>query len=351
MGNLQEEKRMKLVKRFFIVMSFVVCILFTDISVSAQNDVEIYNIIEDIPESLDTFKTIAEGSISAIEVDGQWYYKFRREKYPDVLIKVSAFTTQPQNNYLAKDISSLNKSLAEDSDHTYNRICYYTAMEKEDYGKYSTYTTSINRIDLIVSGVDSEFSTRCDLTHCVSFRYDTKVRNVARIDDKNSFDNLGIEESFIAPSTAFEYQDALSRYSDSETMIPEISVEVENTGENNIYLAKYTIAGKGNAASDGKELVNLLFSTIQLGKDIVLTDYAGMVGDVLNFDMGKLGTISKDYNSGLESYLSKNKKFVYKTIYKSPIKLSKKGDCVQIKTQCNKMIEDAIFHVSFSFNN
>lgn len=342
---------MKLVKRFFIVMSCVMCILFTDILVFAQSNEEIYDTLDEIPENLDTFKTIAEGSISALEVEGEWYYKFRRKKYPDVLIKVSAFTTQPKNNYLAKDISSLNKSLAEDSNHTYNRICYYTTMEKEDYGKYSIYTTSINRIDLIVSGTDSEFTTRCNLTHCVSFSYDTKVRNDARIDDKNSFNNLELQDSFIAPSTAFQYQDALSRRADSEPMIPEISVEMENTGDNNIHLAKYTIAGKGNASSDGKELVNLLFSTIQLGKDIVLADYTGLVGDVLNFDMDKLGTLSKDYNTGLESYLSKNKKYVYKTIYKSPIILSKKGDCVQIKTQCNNLIEDAKFHVFFSFNN
>lgn len=122
-------------------------------------------------------------------------------------------------------------------------------------------------------------------------------------------------------------------------------------GNKYLYLAKYTIAGKGSASSNGKELVNLLFSTIQLGKDIVLADYTGMIGEVLNFDMDKLGTLSKDYNTGLESYLSKNKKYVYKTIYKSPIKLPKKEDCVQIESQCNKLIEDAKFHVSFSFNN
>lgn len=342
---------MKLVKKILVVLGFVICVVSADMPVCAKNNEEIYNTLDEIPEDLDIFKTISEGSITAIEKDGEWYYRFRRNKHQDVLIKVSAFMTQPENKYLVKDNSSLNKSLAEDSNHTYNRICYYTTMSRGDYGNYSRYTTSINRLDLVVSGSDSEFTTRCNMTHCVSFSYDTKIPNAPREVKKYSAEDLEHPDFWVEPSTVLEYEAALKRYSKSEPIIPKISVSVKNTGENDVYLQKYLIAGRGNALVDGRVVIDLLYTTVAVGKDIALKDYIGLVGDVLSFDIGELADVSEEYNDGLELDLSKNKKYVYKTIYNSPIDLSRKNDCIQIITKCNDSIKDAKFHVIFSFSD
>ena len=117
---------MRLLRKILAGLCLMMCIMSVDMSVSAKNNEVVYSTLDEIPENLEIFDTILKGSLTAIEKDGEWYYRFRRKAYQDVLIKVSAFMTQPKNKYLVKDNSSLKvdsiRELKNMLSHLYGKI-------------------------------------------------------------------------------------------------------------------------------------------------------------------------------------------------------------------------------------
>ena len=263
-------------------------------TVYAQEKNYVYEKLDDIPENKEIFITISEGSISVIERNNEFYYVFKRNNNPDVLIKASAFQKPPQNKHLKYDNNYINGRLQDNSNHTYDRICYYTKFEKQ--------------------------------------------------------------EKYIKPSTDLEYMEALARTPSGQTIIPEITVEVRNTGNNNIYLSKYSFLGKGLTDDNDNDLTTILFSTLQLGADIATKEYVSTASnsielftDILDISASNLKKKSKDYYETKYIYLSKNDEYVYEVTYLSPIKLAQKEDHIEIRTKCNQSLDDATIGVSFNF--
>lgn len=350
---------MKFKRLIACVLAFVTVCSGGCISVHAAKTVT-YNTLDSIAEDLDIFKTISSGTISAVKVGDTWYYQFARKGQTTVRIKATAFMTTPKNTHLEKDNCALNDSLAKQSNHNYDRICYYNTMTATKGYHYTTYSTSMYRLRLEVGGASDEFTTKCELTHGVRFTYNTKVqRRTVDFEAGLPKEPRNVYSAYVTPSTAVQYMDALKRTSSVGELVPTATVSVTNTGKNNLYLSRYTVSGKGNASTSDsgvKGLIDLVYSTGSLGKSVVTAvvtpnffSVAGAFKSLADMDMGRLAKTSKQYNTGKELALSINKRYVYKTAYTSPIKLSKAGDWMQVVTKCNTSISDAKFNVVFSF--
>ena len=160
-----------------------------------------FNSLDDIKEDLTVFQTIAEGKITAVKINKVWYYQFTKSG-SRVQIKASAFMTQPKNTNLKKDVDALNSQLKKDSTENYTRICYYNTMTAKKNSRYTTYTTSMYRFKLSALGGYDSLIAGCDLTHFVTFTYNTKV-----LEDKYG---LVATKKYVTPSTSNEYVAALT---------------------------------------------------------------------------------------------------------------------------------------------
>lgn len=343
--NMEREGNVMIFKRMLaFIMVFVMVLSIGSIPALASSTVT-YNSLDAIKEDLNIFKTIANGTISPVKVGNTWYYQFTRPGYSTVRIKASAFMTVPKNSNLTADNKALNSSLSSLSRQNYSRICYYYTMNSSKSVSYTTYKTSIYRFKLVAGGSNDEFTTSCDLTHGVSFTYTTKVPKTAT-DYGTSRKGYS---SYVTPSTVQHYAAALKRSSSVPAITPTMTIKVTNTGSNNVNLSKYTVSGKGNAASNVKGLIDIAYSAYSLGKNVATQRYFSAFKTLLNLNMGKLTKTSKQYNTGKEILLSQNRRFVYQSEFTSPIRLSSGGDWTQVVTKCSAAIGNAKFSVNFSF--
>lgn len=316
-----------------------------------------YNTLDDIEENLDIFKTISKGSISAINIDGIWYYQFARSGYSTVRIRASAFSTSPNNFYLQAD----NAALTRTSNDNNSRICYYNSMESQSGVHYDTYTTSMYRFKLEVQGkTDDEIILRTELTHYVTFTYSTKVKRISG-DFEAGLPSGAFTDFYVTPSTRMLYESALQRTSNVKEITPTMTLEVTNTGDNAICLSTYTLCGKGKSSTslnvnDYIRVAAAVESVIEkatrptIGTLEALVDLIGNVKTALIKD-------SKGYNTGRSEMLSKSgNNPVLQVEYVSPVALINKGDWVQVTTKLNSSKfrtnlngTDAQFKVTFSF--
>jgi len=316
-----------------------------------------YNTLDEVEENLDVFKTISAGRISAIKVDGVWFYQFTRSGYSTVRIKASAFSTFPSNSYLAAD----NYALTMNSNDNTSRICYYDDMKYQSNIHYDTYTTSMYRFKLEVQGLtDDEITLQTNLTHHVTFTYNTKVGRVPR-DFEADMPSNGLMDYYVEPSTRMQYEAALQRTSTVKEITPTMTLEVTNTGDNAVCLSTYTLCGKGKSSKSLN--VNDYISVAASTETIITSAKSPTIGtlealvDIIGSLKTALAKESGIYNTGKSTVLSRaGCNPTLKVQYVSPVILTNIGDWVQVTTKLSSSKFSADpngtntqFKVTFSF--
>jgi len=324
-----------------------------------------YDSLDAIEENLDVFKTISKGSISVVSYKKNWYYQFSRKGYDTVQIKVTAFSTQPKNKYLANDNAALTKNCNDN----YSRVCYYNTMSTREmsqgkttdnlYTTYDLYTTRMYRFSLETQGMThDEVTLKCKLTHGVRFEYHEKVPATFRRMYAGKTIALG---TLVEPANAQEYMKALKRSSDVDPIVPTASLSVKNTGTNNVCLSTYTLCGVGDSST--KLNVNSLISVASATKSVLTAASAknpvGVFVALTKLIGGTKTVLTKEsnqYNTGESTALTKyGQNPVLEVIYKSPITLASTGDWFQVTTNLNKSKfsskTNATFKIAFSFSH
>ena len=340
-----------------LTLAFVLAVSVLTTTKAYAVDYLTYNTLDEIEENLDVFKTISKGNISAIEIDGVWYYQFSRSGYSTVRIKASAFSTSPSNSYLTVD----NDALTRNSNDNYSRICYYNDMKYQSGIHYDTYATSMYRFKLEVQGkTDDEIILQTNLTHYVAFTYTTKVRRVPG-DFEAGMPSVGLTDLYVTPSTRMQYEAALQRSSRAKEITPTMTLEVTNTGDNAICLSTYELCGKGKSSTslNVNDYINVAFAvgTIVNG---ARKPEIGALEALVNLIGGAKTALMNDsegYNTGKSTALSKaGNNPTLKVEYVSPITLVNTGDWVQVTTKLssskfspNSDGTNAQFKVTFSF--
>ena len=329
-----------------------------------------YDSLDAIEENLDVFKTISKGSISVVSYKKNWYYQFSRKGYNTVQIKVSAFSTQPKNKYLANDNAALTKNCNDN----YSRVCYYNTMSTREMSQgkttYNRYTTNMYRFSLETQGMThDEVTLKCKLTHGVRFEYHEKVpATVQRMyagkplaPGELYYGKIPAPGELVEPANAQEYLLALKRSSDVDPIVPTASLSVKNTGTNNVCLSTYTLCGVGDSST--KLNVNSLISVASATKSAIIAASAkNPVGSFVALTklIGGAKTVltkeSNQYNTGESTALTKyGQNPVLEIIYKSPITLASTGDWFQVTTNLNKSKfsskTNATFKIAFSFSH
>lgn len=349
---------MKMVPRILSLM-LIVSLLISGLATTKAYAIDCvtYNTLDEIEENLDVFKTISKGGISAIEVDGVWFYQFTRAGYSTVRIKASAFSTFPSNSYLAAD----NYALSTNSNDNSSRICYYDNMKYQSNGHYDTYTTSMYRFKLEVQGLtDDEITLQANLTHHVAFTYNTKVRRIPG-DFEAGMPSQGITDFYVTPSTRMQYEAALQRTSSVKEITPKMTLEITNTGDNAVCLSTYTLCGKGKSSESLN--VNDYVSVAAAAETIIGSAKKPTIGSLealVNIIGGFKTAFAKEsgiYNTGKSTALSSTgSNPTLKVQYESPIILTNIGDWVQVTTKlssskfsANSNGTNTKFEVTFSF--
>ncbi len=341
-------------RRIALTMAMIFVFTLLPVASSAKAaSCKMYNRLDEIEENLQIFKTISTGSISAEEANGSWYYVFSRRGADTVYIKASAFTKTPSNQYLSKDNRALSKAALTN----YDRICYYTKMDKEKNPNYDQYTIDMYRFLLEVDGFTSDqIVLKASLTHFVSFTYCTKIPFIESGRTKNAFD------LYIEPTNAYEYTLALKRSSIVNAVTPELDLTVINTGDNSCCLSSYTLCGLGNASKsiNVNDYISVATSASESIIAAVTMNPSGLVSLISLIGNVKTSLLkeSKQYNTGMVTPLTKRgKNPVLRVHYVSPIRLEKIGDWVQFTTYLHgsqfsskKKAINASFEISYSFS-
>ena len=358
-----------MLKKFLAVLVLIGVVLpIISTTASAANNIVTCKTLDAIPEDLEIFKTIRDGRISAVKSGGNWYYQFTRSGQKTVRIHVNAFQTKPANGNLDKDNAALNANLKKDLKHNWDRVCYYNTMDSQwnyvNGNKFKVYHVDMYRLVLQVGCTDMDFTTRCTLTHGVSFSYSTKVlatTNSGYTVPSRDYSTLPERYRYVEPSTADQYLRALSRSTAVCKLTPVMEVAVENTGKRDTELSKYYVVGEGNAATTAKELrglINVFSAAGKLGAMFFNPEATFVKWTAAAFgfatsleDMASLKKDGKRYhtNTGEAQWLSRNNKHIYGTVYTSPIKLESGGNWIQIETRFNTELENGMMHVGFSF--
>lgn len=346
---------MKMKKILSILM--VICMLIPVISAnaSAASNVLTFRTLDEIPENLEIFKTIRDGSIDAVNVGGNWYYQFTRSGQKTVRIHVRAFQTQPANGNLDKDNAAINANLQKELKHNWERVCYYNTVHSRQMQlggeRFLTYRTNMYRLLLTVGCKDDVFLTKCELTHGVSFSYSTKVISSSKVSGGYSL--------YVTPSNAEQYRKALTRSKSVLEITPEIAVSVTNTGKNDSNLSEYYVSGVGNVVSteeNARKLLDFAYKTSKFGTMVfnpvsTIEEAAEAMFELaLGEIMPKMTKQSGIYNTGEAEPLSKNGGYVYCAEYTSPVKLTNYADWVQVKTWFNQKMDGGMMNVKFSFS-
>jgi len=355
---------LKRLAALFIALAFIFSFSATTALAASKNvNYLTFNTLDEITEDKDIFKTIITGKIDAVKKGKNWYYEFTRKGAQTVRIKTTAFAAQPKNTYLKADNDAFIKNLKKDSKHNYDRICYYNTMTSSKKKDFTDYTVSMYRFKLVAGGTGNEFLASAELTDFVTFTYYTKVVEAegllsSRGKKPSSPSNISIDPNvkYVTPSNSEQYLAALKRSSSVKKITPVIEVAIANTGSNSINLSKYEFSGKGKEASS-KGSVESVFALSKLGKSAVActvkkdpSDCAGAFKSAVEvMKTLKYDSKSKEYNTGKQNLLSKDKTYRYQEKYTSPITLSSKGDYTQIVTYANDYIGSAKFEVAFSF--
>ena len=338
---------------FFLTLAmFISIIAFTAVPASAASCIT-FNTLDEIKEDLQIFKTITGGTISAVKMNSAWYYRFTRTGADTIYIKASAFTGTPTNKYLEED----NRALSNHSTSNWERICYYDRQSKKIGMNYDTYTTYMYRFRLEVLGMsNAKITTKCTVLHFVSFSFQTKIPYAL-----NGYTNVGSPTvnppSYVEPSTATGYVNALKRTANVNPITPTINLKVSNTGKNKICLTEYRLCGLGDASlkvnvndliSVGTSVKNTIVALAGISKNAIkpLVSLVSLIGNVttmLNYD-------SQIYNTGEANKLTVGgQNPTLEAQYKSPIKLTKINDWMQVDTYLNAPQTKAAFAIEFSF--
>ncbi len=311
---------------FVMLFSFFMQVMPLKVSAATLS----YETFDEIKEDLNVFKTIRDGKISVVEKKDKYYYQFKRSGYDTIHINAKAFCTPTKNAYLAEDNKVLTKWV--NAGVNEDRICYFTRVTKNDTG--GGYGIIFCRFLLEAQGRrESEIVLKCKLTHAVAFLHRSEVYmnpiQLKRFTGNGLFD-----------------------------ITPVITVEITDPGDNDVCLSNYDICGTGNASTNENlnsyvKIGKAVWNTVK-SKDVISAMFA--LTELVGTSKTTFTKNSKQYNSGEMLMLSKGKTRVLKAQYTSPIKLTKTGDWVQIKTYFDKSRvsqkksgQDAMLKVSFSF--
>lgn len=322
---------MRLVSAMLAVILVLGIISSNSISVTTYAvSTKTYSTLDTIPEDLDTFNTIAKGTISALKVDAVWYYQFARSGYDKIRVKASAFKATSHDNayHLDADNASLTNTVNSKPGNDTRINCYISTVKtfpSNGYKGINVYITTRCRYLLTVNGgTMDKISMKSTLKEHVTFEYWSKVAPSRLL--------IGMEyySSYIAPTNAEQYLRALRRHTSNEvTITPSFELSITNTGDVGAYLSSYTLSGKGYVAKgiNVSDWISIGFKTVKLGISVVapdfttLIDLGSLVGDITKLTKNTSG----DYTTGEEPLSAKNR-FTYKAKYISPIKLKNTND-------------------------
>lgn len=355
---------MKIGKRLLtiaLVLTFCVSMIGSfGVNVYAAS-IRTYSTMDAIPEDLNVFNTMAKGTISAVNVSGQWYYQFTRTGYDTIRVRASAFaSTSYTNAYLADDNAALTKAInSTTSTNNETRINYFVSSKKSTKvvltnQNVDVFTTTRCRYELLVlAGTSDEIKLKSTLTNYVCFTYSSKVEPIPYIYP---------DYDYVTPSNAAEYVEALDRsltLSEITRITPNIELSITNTGDLGVYLSDYTVSGKGSATTgiNVSDLISVGYAATKLAA--LATPSFSILYNLFNLikDVAVLTSPSStNYNTGLYEPLSLGNVFVYKAKFISPIKLKKGGDCFQTLINLANIKSGysgrgtANFQVNFSFS-
>lgn len=329
--------------RVIALILILVVSMFSDFGATANAaSIKTYTTMDAIPEDLDIFNTMAKGQVSALQVNGEWYYDFTMSGKDTIRVKVSAFTeTSHTNTYLADDNAALTKSINSTSaTRNDSRFNYYVSTTKASKSVISNngvtnvdlYTTARWRSKLSANAATSDKITlTAEITHFITFEFAAQVV-VDERDTERPFTDGG---KYVTPENAYEYVSALNRYSNLN-VTPIVELSITNTGDLGAFLNQYALKGKGSAkkGTNVSDLISVGYSAAKLAVSFV-PNFSSLYNlyKLIN-EVASLGSSSSTYTSATR-HLSLKKVFVYKAKFVSPIKLTKcgedfKGDYLQI---------------------
>ncbi len=285
-----------------------------------------------------TFRTVAEGSYSAVKRSGKWTYKFTKGR-DVVYIPVSAFSGSCSN----PSTSSINNAFTnaikykkppQDIGYVYRTkraYTYYWTYEKKTSTCYQWDFTKYN----LTENYTSESITLGNFTNgTMRMVYNTKIM----VSGKGAK----------APSTAAEYKRALT-VSKNNTIVkkPSFKVRITNPGKNKVYLSAYKQTAKGYTSKKGKvnvaDAIDVLYKTAQCTAGAVSgaggQECLGAVMSAAKFAYNSSG-LNKRMSYGwspermISGYSSAKKKtlYMYSSDFTSTLKSQTPGDYFQVKT-------------------